>query len=319
MKPGIYAGLPMSEYLRLPAVSNSMAQTALEKCPRAAWFCSWMNPEFVPEADTSDEQDAGTIAHSILLEGNAGKCVIVDPVDHTGPRGGIPVGWTNDSIKAVRDQARAEGKIPILKHKYAKVERMIAAARRYIETLRETEPAIWSAFQPEGGDRELTVVWEEGASLCRIRPDVITTDRKLIVDAKFTGTSAEPDSWGRGQMVRMGYYTGAAFYRRGVHATWGVEDCEYNYLVVEDEPPHLCSLVGVDPAAFALGAAKVRAGLMLWHACVESGQWPGYPTRVAYPELPPWEVARWVEQGRDDETDAQGIPYDVSKLFQKSR
>jgi hypothetical protein len=83
----------------------------------------------------------------------------------------------------------------------AEIEAMVAAAREFIESLRETEPAIWAAFQPGGGDSELTLLWDDNGTLCRIRPDRISTDRRVIVDYKTGGTSAEPDTWGRKQMV----------------------------------------------------------------------------------------------------------------------
>ena len=42
--------------------------------------------------------DLGTAAHAMLLEGDEAIAVI-DPQDHIGPRGGVPKGWTNDSIR----------------------------------------------------------------------------------------------------------------------------------------------------------------------------------------------------------------------------
>ncbi len=107
-------------------------------------------------------------------------------------------------------------------------------------------------------------------------------------------------------MVRMGYYTNAAFYRRGIAATCGVE-ASYTFLVVETEPPYLCSLVGVDPPAFALGADKIATGLKLWRRCVDSGRWPGYPNRVAYPEIPVYESAAWEAREALDDIYERGL------------
>ena len=95
---------------------------------------------------------------------------------------------------------------------------MVASARCFIESLKDEQPDVWSAFQPDGGDSEVTVVWDEAGTLCKCRPDRISKDRTVIVDAKFTGTSAEPDTYGRTQLVRMGGYISAAWYRRGVEA-----------------------------------------------------------------------------------------------------
>ncbi|HWG34678.1 MAG TPA: PD-(D/E)XK nuclease-like domain-containing protein [Gemmatimonadaceae bacterium] len=311
MTPGEYPGLPIADYLRLPAVSASLVRTLLERCPRAAWWESPWNPLYEPE--TSDESDAGIIAHAILFEGRSDVCEVIDPLDHPAEKtGAIPDGWTNKSIRAARDAAREAGKIPVLAAKYELVCAMVDAARTYIGSLCATEPAIWEAFQPGGGDSEVTILWNEAGTLCRMRPDRISHDRRLVVDGKFTLTSAEPDAWGRSQMIRMGYYISAAFYRRGIAAHYGVEDAAYVYLVVEQEPPHLCSLVGVDQHGFALGDDKVRVALAQWAKCARVNVWPGYPARVAYPEIPAWTDAQWQERHASY---PMGIPYDVAKLF----
>lgn len=318
MKPGVYPGLPMAEYLALPAVSSSTVRAIVDRCPRAAWFDSWLNP--ARTRATSDELDAGTIAHAILLEGSRDCVECIDPADYpTQPRKkgdepSIPKGWTNDAIRAARDAARAAGKIPVLKSAMREIESMVDSARAYIDALRHSEPAIWRAFQPGAGDSELTIVWDDAGTLCRIRPDRISADRHVMVDVKTTATSAEPDTWGRGQLLRMGYAVSAAFYRRGISATYGIQDSHYVYLVIENTPPYLASLVGLDPAWLAYGEARVALGLERWRQCAARNDWPAYPSRVAYPELPAWAHAQMQEDG----CDPQGIPYDVSRLFQKS-
>lgn len=310
--PGVYPDIPMEEYLALSAASASLIKIINEQCPRAAWHVSHLNPNRMRE--TSDTMDAGTIAHSILLEGSAGKVEIIDPNDYPAKTSGnIPVGWGNNAIRAARDDARAAGKIPVLVDDIATINDMVDSAHEYIESVRETEPAIWAAFQPDGGDSELTCLWDDHGTLCRMRPDRISKDRRLIVDPKFTKRAAEPDSWGRTQLTPMGYRISAAMYRRGCGVLFDTSP-DYVFLVVEQEPPHLCSLVGVDPPGFALGGEQVEAGLREWARCVASGKFPAYPTRVCYPELMPWEQARWQEkQGIGPD----GIPYDISKLFEK--
>lgn len=292
MKPGIYSGLSMAEYLGLPAASGSLIVELLARCPAAAWHNSYANPQYRP--DTSAAMDRGTVAHGILLEGSTAGVAVFDPVDYAGPRGGVPKGWTNDAIRAARDAAIAAGKVPVLLADMADIEAQVSAAREFIDSLQATEPAIWQAFQPGGGESELTMIWEENGTPCKMRPDRIGKGHDLIVDYKTTARSAEPDAWGRTQMVGMGYYIGAAWCRRGVKALTGVEPA-YVFLAQETEPPYLCSLVGVNPHAFALGADKVEVGLAMWAECVKSGRFPAYPSRVCYPEIPAWEDSRWQE------------------------
>lgn len=279
----------MADYLALPAVSASIVKAVINECPRAAWHASWLGPE--QEADDTDASDAGTIAHSILLEGNAGKVCVIDPLDHPAEKtGNIPDGWTNKSIRTARDVARAEGLIPVLIKDMAQIEAMVDSADEFIASLKDTEPAIWAMFLPGGGDSELTVTWADTNTgvPCRMRADRISTDRKTIVDVKTTQKSANPDQWEVD-------HVGAAFYRRGCRAAFGA-DVEYFFLVIEQHPPYLCSIVGTDPHAFALGDDKVSAGLGIWNSCEKRGEWPAYPNRVCYQEIKPWVDAQWEEK-----------------------
>jgi len=311
--PGVHPGLPMAEYLELPAMSASVLRETVERCPAAGWFTSWLNPART-RTDTA-ATDAGSIAHEILLEGSEACCRVVDPNDHPAKTtGAIPDGWTNQSIRRARDEIREAGKIPVLKSDMATIRAMVDSARLFIDGLRETEPRAWEAFQPTGGSSEVAMLWQEGATLGRMRADRLANDCRLIVDVKTTARSAEPDAWGRSQLLGLGYHISAAWYRRGIRALCDV-DCDYVFLVIETEAPHLCSLVGVDPAWLALGDAKVTTALRLWEQCARAGHWPAYPSRICYPELPAWADAQWQER---EAAGNVGIPYDVSKLFQKS-
>ena len=165
MKPGTYAGIPMADYLALPAVSASLVRKIVSECPRAAWWDSWLNPARVVE--TSEAMDTGTIAHGILLEGSTDGVTVIDPNDHPAEKtGAIPSGWKNKSIRAARDAAREAGKIPVLKDDFATIAAMVTASLEFIASVKTTEPAIWQAFHPDGGESELTMVWQDGDTLC---------------------------------------------------------------------------------------------------------------------------------------------------------
>ena len=290
-------GLPMETYLSLPAVSASVLGTLLDRCPTAAWFESYLNPH--PVREDSALMDAGTIAHAILLEGSESCCVVVDPNDHPAEKApfNIPDGWTNKSIKAARDAARAQGKIPILKPAMLEIREMVKSAQAFIASLKDTEPPrSGKLFQTDGGDSEITFTWDDGDTPCKIRPDRIAKDRKLWIDAKFSSASAEPDAWGRSQMIGAGKYVNASFYRRGIQHIFGVE-AECVFLVTETNPPYLSSLVGMNPQAWDVGGQQVALALREWQQCVQANRWPGYPTRTCFPDLPAW-VAAEVERAQ---------------------
>src|SRR5262245_26960137 len=93
--PGIYSGVPMRDYHAAPAVNAGLLLTIIERCPAAAAFSSWMNPDYRPEPAT-DVMNIGSIAHAILLEGGCDRVEVIDPFDHPAKTSGaIPEGWTN--------------------------------------------------------------------------------------------------------------------------------------------------------------------------------------------------------------------------------
>lgn len=320
--PGIHFGVPMPEYLKAPAIGASILRAVVDRCPAAGFYESWRNPDRPSEEDDAAVTEAqkkaqgrGSVGHAILLEGSEAICSVVDPRDHPAEKtGAIPEGWKNKSIRGARDQARAAGKIPVLLDDMAEIRAMVASAQTFIGTLRDDQADVWRAFQPDGGDSEVTMFWKEGDDLCRMRPDRLSKDRSVIVDLKFTARSAEPGSWGRTQLLGMGYYVSAAWYLRGARDLCGV-DASYYFLVVEVTPPYLCSLVGVSPEWLALGDSKIRTALKVWDQCKATGVFPAYPARACFPDMPPWADADWAAK---QEADAFAIPYDVSKLFQKS-
>jgi hypothetical protein len=302
VKTGIHFGMSMQEYLAIPAVSNGVLRTLLERCPAAAWHCSPFNPRRT--VDYSDASDAGTIAHSILLEGSRDCLEVIDPNDHPAEKtGAIPSGWTNKSIKAARDAARADGKIPVLPSDVAEIDALVCAAQSFVDSLRATEPAIHAMMQPDGGKSEVVMVWEEGGTLCKLRADRISADNQIVLDYKTTALSAEPQAWARTMLD----YMGAAWYRRGVRAVTGV-DPDYVFLIGERAAPFLHSIVGITPADLALGDDKIGYAMREWQKCEAAGHFPGYTNRVAYCDAPVWHRLKWDERNGLDE---QGTPVDA--------
>src|SRR5208282_1093154 len=151
--------MPMAEYLKAPAVSASVLLTLLDSCPAAAWYASYLNPH-PPADDDTEESDAGTIAHSILLEGNEDCVAIIDPNDYpTKSSGNVPQGWTNKEIRQARDIARLAGKIPVFPEKMAAIRAMVQATEKFIVSLKYSEPSIFDVFIKTWGESELSVFW----------------------------------------------------------------------------------------------------------------------------------------------------------------
>lgn len=267
-----------------PSLSSSIAHQLVARSSLHAWHAHpRLNPAYVPENNAI--MDAGTVAHAILLEGGTSRIVVVQADD-----------WRKKEAKDARDQAWANGGIPVLVGKLAAINAMIEAAKRFI-----AQSELAGIF--DAGEPELTMLWQEGPAWCRARPDWLTTDRRIMLDYKSTATNAEPNGFIR-QMLLMGYDMQAAFYLRGAEALKLRPD--FIFLVQENEPPYACSLVGVSPAMLDLAARKVDYALTLWKNCRATGKWNGYPSRVCYAEPPEYAVRQWEERAGLDELIEQG-------------
>lgn len=241
------------------------------------------------EETAEDKFDLGTVWHAMTFEGEE-IAAVIDPKDHVGPKGGIPKGWTNDSIRKARDEARAAGKIPMLPKQYKKVKAMVDAAHAFLASSEYKIKDLYSE-----GKAEQTYVWQEGETWFRVRPDWISHknicgDRRLILDGKTVAQSADPN---RFKPTEHGKDIQHSLYRRGVKAVDGGNAPRFLFLVQETFAPYLCSLIGLDPQTIQIAEQKIDFAKFMWEQCHALGEWPGYPTRACYVESKPWEVAAW--------------------------
>lgn len=258
----------------VPSLSNSIANILLTRSPYHAWLSHpKLNPNFQP--DESSRFDLGSAAHAMLLESDATKICVIDAPD-----------WRTKKAKEERDQARANGLLPILaKHDYA-VKKMVNAAHAFLE-----QSELRGILQD--GDAEQTLMWEDDGVHCRSRLDWMTSDNVVILDYKTTEVAA-PDFFIR-QIGRMGYDLQAAFYTRGVHVCTGANPT-FVFLAQEIDAPYACSLVSLSNAYIEVAMQKYRTALQTWKECMESGKWPTYPTRICYAEPPAWALREYEEE-----------------------
>ena len=294
---GIYSDIPMERYLAdpcaEPSLSSGAAHTILTRSPFHAWADHPRNPHRIP-GDESTDMDIGSIAHALLLEKSDEKACVIDPQDYPGQRGGVPVGWTNNAIRAARDEARAGGKVPILLADMERVRAMRDAALEYI-----ARSEISGAF--EDGEAETTVIAQEGDVWLRARPDWLTNDRRMHISFKTTPGSAEPNSFIRFRLSSLGYDMQLAFYARAIAAATGEAPPESCILVQETKPPYRCALIGLAPPLADLCDRKVSRAIDLFGQCIASGRWPEYPSRICYADPLPWQEAQFDEKEMIDE------------------
>ena len=148
----------------------------------------------------------------------------------------------------------------------------------------ETETAMF-AQHPETG------IWLRGKTDKLAR---LTRGRAIICDVKTTGTAtgAHPSEFAR-TVGKYGYDTQGAHYALIAHLLGVVRKLSavsVVHLIVETAPPYLVSACEVRRLDMDLAREVNEAAYRVFARCMESGEWPGYPSGLREVGLTPWDV-----------------------------
>lgn len=270
--------MPADLYHRDPCPEPSLTSSIAKMLCLASAAHAWqehprLNP--APIEDNAEHFDIGTVAHALLLEGEAGIAV-VDAKD-----------WRTNAAKAAREAAYAAGLTPLLAHRWADVQAMVAAARQQLA--RHTDGG---AQMFTDGEPEQTLIWQEDDVWCRARPDWLRPG--AIDDYKTTSASANPETWTR-TMFSTGFDIQVAWYLRGLKHLTGV-DAAFRFAVQETYPPYALAVIALGPDAQILAEKKCLYALEVWRASRRTNDWVGYPRRTCFASLPMAHEAWWLER-----------------------
>lgn len=270
------AGAYHADPCERPSLSASIARILCTNSPAHARAA---HPKLNPAFERQDEQhfDIGTVAHALLLEGEA-AIEVVDASD-----------WRTNAAKEARDQARADGRTPLLEKHWTQVQAMVAATHNQLDYVDATPPMF------SEGRAEQTLIWQESNGVvCRSRLDWLHHDYSAVDDFKTTSRSANPEQWSR-SLFSFGGDVQAAFYLRGLRAVTG-RDAAFRFCVQETFAPYALAVFQLGPDALTLAEAKVEYAIAKWAQCLQDDAWPAYPTEVCHVSMPPYEEMRWHER-----------------------
>lgn len=279
--PGLYS-MTLPEYIADPAPEPSLSASAAHTLITQTAIHTYMrHPRLNPGAPREESKvaDIGTIAHGLLLEGDESRIVLIEADD-----------WRTKDAKEKRDAAYAEQKIPLLGKQLGPIRKMVEVARSAI-----AHSELASAFTPQAGKAEQTMVWEEKGVWLRSRPDWLTDDRRLIIDLKTTTGSAEPTAWIR-TMLGNGADIQAALGLRGLRTLFNAKDPQFVFIVLEQDPPYGVSFVGLSPQFMEMAESKLNRAIQRWGDCVLTNTWTGYPNRVCWMEPPAFAWTQEMEE-----------------------
>lgn len=267
-----------------PTLNSSVAKSLLLETPAHA---KQKHPKLADSYKPrhTDAMDEGTALHQMLLGDD--RC---DILDYDSFR-------TNDA-KAARDDSRAAGRVPVLRHKWDEISELGASLKSQVAGFPIDPPLFVD------GMAEQTIVWDEPNGItCRARLDWLRTDYRTIDDLKKSRT-AQPNQFQR-QLYTLGYHIQAAFYVRACKAAFGVEPV-FRWVAIEATPPYALTVHTLRSGSDAMDYAqhKVTEACEIWQACLESGEWPSYPLVAHDVELPPWLApVEW------DDAALEGVPF----------
>jgi hypothetical protein len=277
----LYEKMPMAQYQSdsmcdSPSVSSGLIKIVLNQSPSHAMLAHpKLNPNCIDRE--SGVFDRGAAAHALFLEGENGM-VIIEADD-----------WRTKLAKDQRDEARRQGRYPMLAHQAEDVYRMVEVAQQKWKG----NPQLGRA-QNQGNAESVVTFTDEGV-LCRMRPDWLAHDYSLIVDYKSTGVSANPHTLTR-LFENQQFGIQARFYQRGIEVETGKRP-RFVFMIQENFAPYAVTFASLAPAYEALADDKLKVGLSLWKTCLESNHWPTYEsTLIHFVEPPTWAITQWMEK-----------------------
>ncbi len=242
-----------------PSLSSSIAKLLVSATPAHAFLA---HPRLTPRTasepeDETPSQARGTLTHALVL-GKGADIVEVDAKD-----------WRTDAAKAKRDNARTDGKIPVLKSKLSEAQATATAIRSRLADL----------GYHLAGYSEVVVLFTlhsaDGTPIpCRMMVDHLGLGEipTFALDLK-TLESAAPDSCQR-QANQYGHALQRAFYCAGLAALYGDRAPPFAFAFAETDPPHAVTIADADGSARELGEMQLARALNMWARCMREGHWP---------------------------------------------
>lgn len=290
MKQGLFYDVPIDEYQRSPALSNS-GLTYLAECP-AMFYGMKLAPNRPVEEEKAGHLH-GNLAHCSFLEPNEfTKRYVILPED--APKKPTAAQW-NAKKPSPESVMAMEWWSEFGKKNSGK--RIITAEEgetcfRQSENLNRLQ-GVWGGFSMEqlmeDGTPEVSAFWNDPLTgiACRCRPDLVVkiNDKQVVLMDVKTYSSASPVEVRR-QIARKGYWRQAAHYSIGYSLASGMQVVDFVFLFVGSTYPFLAGSYNLSEEFMREGMAEQRALIDLYATCLKTNKWPGYTNKTETLEMP---------------------------------
>jgi hypothetical protein len=202
--------------------------------------------------------------------------------------------YKKGDARALRDEAYAAGKVPLLPKEKVQVDAMAKAVREH--------PLAGPLFAPGSGIAERSIYWTDAATgvRCRVRPDWLKQlpGTTLCVDLK-TIKDAAPDTISRA-IRDHNYHQQDPLYIDGIEAARLAPDgCRFIFAFVSKIPPYLITVRELTDQDRDIGRARNERALRIYAECESTDTWPdwtGPVTEIPQIGMPTWDTIRQAEE-----------------------
>ena len=244
----------MSNTTEIPRLSPSIAKVLL-LCPAKAYLQHRLLGG--QQSESTDAQVAGSILERVITLHGLNDIEVIDAPDYK----------TKDA-RALRDDAIAAGRFPIIASKYEWYQTTGGILR---EKIAARLPLFDDALD------QVRFEWESNGVLCSGVMDKFHKDgRATIYDLKSC-TSANKSDIER-SIVKYGYDVQQAAYVDAVNTIHPsmVGRVDMRFIFYEVKPPYCVTVARLDGSLKMLGESKWCKAKSIWRECLESGVWPEY-------------------------------------------
>lgn len=275
---GIYRGVSMAEYLAVDAVNSHLLGAVAKSPAHARWGIAH------PEAPTSAMR-LGSALHSAILEPDRFAVEYTSLPD-------FHVGLVDSNGKPYAN--------PRATKQYKELVEAFMSGNQDLEVLSSDEFSVCQSCAEAvhahefagplieaAEDVEFVCLFEEPRTklLCKCRPDFYVAGECILGDLKTT-SDASPTAFAR-SIFTYGYYRQAAFYVDALRLL-GKPVSDFVIVAIEKTPPFAVCVYRLLDEAIDLGRKENAVLLERYKRCVESGDWPGYPSEPQDIGIPVW-------------------------------
>ena len=265
LETGLHPDIPNDVYhagLANPRpLSSTLAKNLLRKLPEEARF-------ELEHGEHKESYDLGTAEHELILQGGFQTVAELD-FDS----------YRSKDAQTARDNARAEGKTPLLGKKLDSVKAMADAVRSKPDN---------AALLDSGGMAEVSALVEYAGVPLQTRYDYLQLPRDgkggFILDLKTVAGSADQREFLR-NAASYGYHIQAAMYQK-VLELLGYGRLPFIWLVVSKKEPYASNLIQAQPDDLEIGAGMFEIAVKKWGQIIKNG-WP-QTTGIRQAGMPKW-------------------------------